>query len=194
MGSQSIVKLTRTSSQSAAGLLNFSCAIKVFWPTKAVAAISTQMQKVQRMTALTVATSWRRCVSVIAADVCWAKTICNPSAGMVIQFNNWNRVPTALYSALGRILETMHCTAHMKKPPATVAIIIQPLCRKKFNLCEASVICGVSNVFSASMRRETLTENSPVSRKGSKKCEQHVLASFERGQGNPFVNRMGLGH
>jgi len=51
MGSQSIVKLTRTSSQSAAGLLNFSCAIKVFWPTKAVAAISTQMQKVQRMTA-----------------------------------------------------------------------------------------------------------------------------------------------
>src|SRR5579859_5405751 len=145
------------------------------------------------MTALMVATSWRRCVSVTAAEVCWAKTICNPKAGMVIQFRSWKRVPMALYSAVGRILEKT-CTADMKKPLTTVAIIIQPLCRKKFNLCEASVIRGVSAVFSASMKRETLTENSPVSRKGSKKLEQHVLAPFERGQGNPFINGMGLGN
>src|SRR6266576_3968718 len=36
------------------------------------------------------------------------------------------------------------CTAHVKAPPATVAIISQPLCRKKDERCVASAMTGDS--------------------------------------------------
>src|SRR5213083_1800583 len=80
----------------------------------------------------------------------------------------------------------------MNTPPATVASIIQPLCRKKAARCVASLM-GVISSFAANIRLST-PKRRFGSRKRPQKAQQQCTGAFERSQRNPFVGGMGLGN
>ena len=68
---------------------------------------------------------------------------------MVTQFNAEKSAVSATYSDSGMYLEKMW-TRNIMAPPPTAVIIIQPLWRKKLDLCAASVIAVLHFFFANS--------------------------------------------
>src|SRR5436190_5906605 len=112
-------------------------------------------------------------------------------AGMPMSVTTCNKVVKTPYSSLGIFLAIMW-TVYMNTPPAILAIISQPLWRKKATRW-AVWLMGWISALAASILTWTPCAGFS-SRKRLQKAQQHGPGSVERCQRNPLVGCMGLGN
>ena len=121
----------------------FHCAMMEFWNSSTTPATTSHITNVPSHAARISPDS--SCSRWSASDraVCWASTICSGMAGTnMATERNATYCP---YSAAG-MARDRNSTAVMKSPPATVAIMSQPLWRKNEAWCAVAVMEGVSTL------------------------------------------------
>src|ERR1017187_2680384 len=120
-----------------------------FWNTKTDAAPTSHTMNVHNHASRIMPASCRsRPVASASAD-CWAKIICNGIVGR--HATTISSVPKAAYCDLGTESDLVRkCTPNVIAPPAMVAIISQPLCRKNA-ACGLWSTVGIVSVFAVDM-------------------------------------------
>ena len=128
MGVHSENKITAITTASTAGLAR--CQPATIWLLKPNTATppSAHRTKVPTHAARIIAVSCRSRFVASALAVWCVNTICSGIVGM--RLTRENSVIKVPYSEGGILLES-RCTAYISAPPAMVATISQPLCRKK---------------------------------------------------------------